>query len=81
MNKVEVMDNKEFNKQIGNRIIALRKERNLTMEKLAYGSDISKGGLSEIERGMKDPRLSTLCRLCETLEISLKDFFNFNLKN
>lgn len=71
------MNNKNLNKNIGDRIIALRKERDLTMEKLAYGSDLSKGGLSEIERGMKDPRLSTISRLCETFEISLKDFFDF----
>lgn len=70
----------KLQKQIGERIIALRKERNLTMEKLAYESEISKGGLSEIERGMKEPRLSTLVKICETLEISIKDFFDFNLE-
>jgi len=47
------------------------------MEKLAYESGISKGGLSEIERGLKEPRLSTLKKVCDTLEISLKDFFIF----
>lgn len=69
-----------LNQRIGNRIIRLRKEKGLTMEKLAYASDISKGGLSEIERGLKEPRLSTLLKICETLEITLKDFFNDDLK-
>ena len=69
-----------LNRQIGKRIIALRKGHNLTMEKLAYESGISKGGLSEIERGMKEPRLSTLVKVCETLDISMKDFFDFDLK-
>ena len=69
-----------LNIQVGNRITQLRQERGLTLEKLAYGSGISKGGLSEIERGLKEPRLSTLVKLCETLDISLKDFFNFDLK-
>lgn len=69
-----------LNKKIGERITALREEKNLTLEKLAYGSGISKGGLSEIERGMKEPRLSTLFKICETLEISIKDFFDFDIK-
>ncbi len=71
-------ENMDLNKKIGERIIRLRKERGLTMEKLAYESGISKGGLSEIERGMKEPRLSTLIKICEALDITLKDFFNFD---
>jgi len=71
------MVNKEFNKIICERISALRKEHNLTIEKLAYSSGISKGGLSEIERNMKEPRAYTILRLCNGLGISMKDFFDF----
>lgn len=78
MNKGKVVDIKELNKKIAKKIISLRKDRKLTMEKLAYESGISKGGLSEIERGMKEPRLSTLLKICETLDISIKEFFNFD---
>ncbi len=73
------MNFKKLYKQIGERIRTLREMRGLTMEKLAYESGISKGGLSEIERGMKEPRISTLVKICETLEISMKDFFDFDL--
>jgi len=66
----------DLSKKIGNRIKEFRKERNLTMEKLAYESDISKGGLSEIERGIKEARLSTLLKITDGLGIKLKDFFN-----
>ncbi len=75
------MNFKKLYKQIGERIRVLREMRGLTMEKLAYESDISKGGLSEIERGMKEPRISTLVKICETLEISMKDFFDFDITN
>ena len=78
MNKGKVLDINKLNKNIAERIIFLREERKLTMEKLAYESGISKGGLSEIERGMKEPRLSTLLKICETLDISIKEFFNFD---
>ena len=46
------------------------------MEKLAYQSGISKGGLSEIERNLKYPMLFTLAQICAGLEITLNEFFN-----
>jgi transcriptional regulator with XRE-family HTH domain len=69
----------DLNEKIGKRIIELRNERNMTMEKLAYESEISKGGLSEIERGLKEARLSTLLKVCQVLEVSIQDFFDFDI--
>lgn len=64
-----------FNQKIGQTINKLRKKRGLTLEKLAYVSEFSKGGLSEIERGLREIKISSLEKLCKTLEISLSDFF------
>ncbi len=76
------MTNKDFNKIIAQRIISLRKQYKLKMEQLAYQSGISKGGLSEIERGIKDPRTLTLAKICSGFGISLDEFFNFSeIKN
>ena len=72
------MINQDFNKIICQRILKLRKEHGLTLEQLAYQSGISKGGLSEIERNMKEPRVYTILRICNGLGISMKDFFNFD---
>ncbi len=72
------MINKDFNKILCGRISALRKEHNLTLEQLAYQSGISKGGLSEIERNMKEPRAYTILRICNGLGISMQEFFNFH---
>jgi len=72
------MINQDFNKLICQRILSLRKEHGLTLEKLAYQSGISKGGLSEIERNMKEPRAYTILRICNGLGISMKEFFDFN---
>ena len=49
----------------------------LTIEKLAYQSGISKGGLSEIERNKKEPRAYTILKICSGLGITMKDFFDF----
>ena len=71
------MNKKEFNNILCKRITALRLENNLTIEKLAYQSDISKGGLSEIERGKKSPMPFTILKICSELGITMKDFFNY----
>lgn len=65
------MKDEIFNQIICKRITNLRKKNNLTMEKLAYQSGISKGGLSEIERKFKEPRALTInnviCKRISTL--------------
>lgn len=67
-----------FAEKIGHRIRALRKEQNLTLEKLAYESDLgSKGHLSDIERGRTVPRVSTLRVLAERLECDVLDLVTF----
>lgn len=71
------MINKKFNNIVCERIRFLREQSNLNMEQLAYQSGISKGGLSEIERSMKEPRLYTIFKLCSTLGITMKEFFDF----
>lgn len=71
------MINKKFNNVICKRILTLRKEHNLTLEQLAYQSGISKGGLSENERNMKEPRAFTILKICSGLGITMKEFFDF----
>ena len=63
------MINQDFNKIICQRILSLRKKHNITLEQLAYQSGISKGGLSEIERNMKEPRAYTILKICNGLGI------------
>ena len=79
------MSNKTFNNLICQRIHFLRKESGLNLEQLAYQSGISKGGLSEIERNLKEPRAFTILKICAGLNISMKEFFDFealeNFKN
>lgn len=71
------MINQDFNKIICQRISSLRKKHNITLEQLAYQSGISKGGLSEIGRNMKEPRAYTILKICNGLGISMTEFFDF----
>ena len=76
--KICKMTNSDFNKIVCNRISTLRKKHNLTLEQLAYQSAISKGGLSELERNMKEPRAYTILKICNGLNITIGEFFTFD---
>ncbi len=64
--------------RIGARVRALRKEAGLTLEKLAYESEVgSKGFLSDIEKGLARPTVETLNAIAERLEVELFDLVTF----
>ncbi len=62
-------------KRIGRKIKERRLQVGLSMEKLAYENDISKGFLSEIEAGKKLPSLKMLAKISDALEIDIKELF------
>lgn len=64
-----------MNKKIGELITKLRIKKNFTLEQLAFESNFSKGGLSEVERGLREIKISTLEKICKALNISLSQFF------
>jgi len=64
--------------KIGKRIRELRLERGVTMERLAYESELgSKGHLSNIEKGLVRPTAHTLNVLAEALEVLPLDLLTF----
>ncbi len=63
-------------KKLAKKIKRLRKEKKLTLEKLAYYNNIAKGGLSEIESCKRSPTLKTLIKIANGLECSIKDLFD-----
>jgi transcriptional regulator with XRE-family HTH domain len=72
---------KDVKKLLGNRIKVLRKQRNLTQEKLAELVDKSKNHISKIEQGTTNPPLSLLIDIAEKLDVELSELFNFNTKS
>src|SRR5678815_1530153 len=60
---------------IGERLRALREERNISMRALATRSGLSANALSMIERGKTSPSVSTLYKLADALGISITSFF------
>jgi transcriptional regulator with XRE-family HTH domain len=47
-----------------------RKRRRLTQEEVSHRSGIHVTEVSRIERGLRDPRVTTLVRLADALEVS-----------
>jgi len=62
--------------QIGPRIHALRKSKNLSLVKLGEHTGMSAGLLSKIERGRLIPTLPTLLRIAMVFGVGLDNFFS-----
>ena len=65
---------------IGERLRALREERNISMRALATRSGLSANALSMIERGKASPSVSTLYKLADALGISITTFFSSDIE-
>lgn len=65
-----------LNKKIAMRIKELRAEKQLTAEKLAWFSDLSKSCVCYAEQGQRDTRISTIEAICRGLNISVAEFFS-----
>lgn len=64
--------------QIGQRIRALRGERNVTLDQLAAEVKLTKGQLSKIENGKVSSPVSTLTRIASALGIQVGALFDFS---
>lgn len=61
--------------EIGQRLKDLRLKNDLTLEELASRSELTKGFLSQVERDLTSPSISTLADILEALGMSFNDFF------
>ena len=65
--------NDKISAKIGLKIVLERTKRNLSQDKLAEMSDLSKNSLGAIERGTSSPSIDTLDRIAAALEIELSE--------
>lgn len=61
---------------IGEKIKDLRIKNGLTQEELASRCELSKGFISQLERDLTSPSITTLIDILECLGTNIKDFFN-----
>ncbi len=62
--------------KIGEKIKELRLKNDLTLEELASRSEVTKGFLSQLERDLTSPNVSTLENILEALGTNLSAFFH-----
>lgn len=65
----------EYNIRFGRRLAALRTERSLSQEELAFKCDINRTYIGTIERGEKSATVNTIYKLAKGLDINPKEFF------
>lgn len=62
---------------VGNRIKTLRKKEGLSQEKLAFKAGLDRTYLAGVESGKRNATITSLEKIVNALEISMKDFFDF----
>ena len=75
-----VKQKKGGNMDIGAKIKALRTQNALTLEELASRSELTKGFLSQVERNLTSPSVSTLEDILEALGTDLASFFKESIE-
>src|SRR6056297_2640114 len=63
------------NIEIGKKIKELRKVKELTIKEVAEASDMSSSMLSQIERGLANPSITSLKTIAKVLEVPVFTFF------
>ncbi len=66
----------DINQKVANRIKQLRKDKNLTAEKLAWYSELSKSCVTYAEKAQRDIKMSTIESICKGFGISVAEFFS-----
>lgn len=62
---------------LGKRIVKLRRKLGSTQEQLAERAGISWKNLSDLENGRGNPKLTSLERLSQALDVTLAELFDF----
>lgn len=65
---------------VGKRISFFREQKGMSVNKLANKAGISQSYLRSIELEEKNPTVEFLSYICEALDLSLKDFFDDDVK-
>lgn len=64
--------------RFGIRLRGLRKQRGLTQQQLATAMEMSEDAVSALERGKSLPGFETIEKLAKSLDVQLKDLFEFD---
>lgn len=66
-----------YTKRLGTEIRKIRIHRHLTQEDLADKIGLNATHLGHIEQGLKEPRIKTLIKIADGLDVRVKDLIPF----
>ena len=72
------MEKKDPRILFGRRLAQVRKRQGWSQEKLALESGIARSYLGGVERGQRNIALINICKLAETLRVSVGELFDFD---
>ncbi|WP_425405721.1 helix-turn-helix domain-containing protein [Hwanghaeella sp.] len=72
---IRVQDMSEMDERVGAEIKGLRKARGMTLAELAQAAGLSKGHLSQVERGISSPSVKALHSISVALGVTVSWFF------
>lgn len=72
------MNDNDFATNLGNRIRELRKNKGVSQLELAYDMDMSMNTISGIELGKISPKIDTLKKIAQKLDIDISELFDFS---
>lgn len=80
MSHINIILTMDLNEKIGKRIKALREERKLNQEELAWQSNLDRTYMNHVENGKRNITLVSLEKIVvDGLKLTLADFFNNEL--
>lgn len=65
----------ELLNKISSELERIRKEKGFTQKHVAFNCEMEEQNYRRIEKGLTNPTLKSLVRICEVLEIDIKDLF------
>ena len=75
---MNAMTDDDFAIKLGNRIRELRKIKGVSQLELAYDMDMSMNTISGIALGKISPKIETLRKIAEKLNVSMSELFEFS---
>ena len=74
---MKALQKKKARKNLGRKILSLRKIQKISQEQLAYESGLSRQYISYLESGLKSPTLDTLLSIAEAMNVHVKSLLDF----
>lgn len=70
---IRTISEEALKKKFGERVKQLRKEKGFSQEKLAFDIGMDLTSVNEIEKGHRSPKLITIYKISQALNVSLPD--------